>query len=511
LSTEEARRPAGLVLPASETPTGHDDTRVIHYAIPIFAALIVLAWVRTTIATASGQWGDHFEQFVWAHGLEWGYHKHPPLPTWLLAGTIATFGPSVFWPYALASLCVLGTALFTYAIARMLFGDATAALALLLIGLQHAFSARASLFNHNSVMLLTVSATAWCVLRALASKRNGLAWWICGGATAAMAVLSKYQAVVPLVGIVVGAALSGDLASRGARRGLLVAGGIATLLLAPHLAWMLDGNSSAIDYATQNGRKLSSAASLWNVAGFLAQQLRFMLASLLFFGIVTLLAGARGARVAGDLRRSRTWLLGLVGFPLCVTVLTGPLFGIELQNHWGYQALQFISLWLAWRLRPLAPVAGGGWLAAALMVHFAFLGIAATTADVSLGKKESRIDNLFPAQALADAVLWDWKNDTLCPLALIVGPTFEAGMISVYNGGTAKVLEDGNFSKSPWIKEEDLKRLGAVYVSTDPAELPREGVSVIDSLDVTSVSTVRKGRIYWAIVPPESCDSSREN
>ena len=27
---------------------------------------------------------DNIEQLTWVRSLEWGYYKHPPLPTWLL-------------------------------------------------------------------------------------------------------------------------------------------------------------------------------------------------------------------------------------------------------------------------------------------------------------------------------------------------------------------------------------------------------------------------------------------
>ncbi|MEO8921816.1 MAG: glycosyltransferase family 39 protein [Caldimonas sp.] len=501
------RERAGLV---SVAPLRIDSRAVLRFA-PLFVVLTVLAWVGTTAATSPNQWGDHLEQYVWAHGVEWGYHKHPPLPTWMLAATISLFGPSAWWTYVLAVCCFVGTALFTYGVGRRLFGEAVAALALLLLSLMHAFSSRASLFNHNSVMLLTVSATAWCVLRALATERHPFAWWGIAGMAAALAMLSKYQAVVPLAGIFVGASLAGELKTGAAKRGAAFALLVATALLVPHLLWLLSGHGAAIDYATQQGRMLSLPARALNVMSFLAQQLRFMLGPLCLLGVLSILPGSRGSGSFVAPRRGRAWLFGLVGFPLAVTVLTGPLFGIELQNHWGYQALQFATLWLAWRLRPFIPVASGSWLLAALSVHAVLLGFALTAVDLSIGKATTRMDQQYPAQVLADAVLRDWRNDTLCPLNLIVGPTFEAGMVSVYNGGIAKVLEDGDFMKSPWIQRRDLQRFGAVYVSTDPTKLPHQGVSIVDFLDVSSVSPPPGSRIYWAIAPPDRCDEARNN
>ncbi|MEO7056760.1 MAG: glycosyltransferase family 39 protein [Caldimonas sp.] len=472
---------------------------------PVLVMATIALWALAYVVTSSGQWGDHLEQFVWAHGVEWGYHKHPPLPTWMLAAAIAAFGPSIYWADALGAVCFFGTSWFTWAIARDLLGRPTAALALLMLSLGHSFTARASLFNHNSVMLLTVSGTAWCVISALKPGRHGVAWCLAGIA-AALAVLSKYQALVPLAGIVLGAWWAGELAAKRARRGLALSIAIAAILLAPHFVW-LASHVAALEYATQMGRSLNAAERTWNVCSFLAQQLRFLIGPFLLFGLLAVAPGRRPDVNTGDEHRQRAWLVGLIAFPLCVTVLTGPLFGIELQNHWGYQALQFVSVWLARRLRPIAPVAGARWIFIALAVHAVLLTLSIADAESPAGNVKSRVDGRYPAQAFADAVLADWKHDTPCPLRLVVGPSFEAGVVSVYNGGTAQVLEGGNRMKSPWVAPTALERLGAVYVAADPSTLPNKGVTTVNWMNV-GVATPQgaPSRIYWAIAPPQSCD-----
>jgi hypothetical protein len=220
-----------------------------------------------------------------------------------------------------------------------------------------------------------------------------------------------------------------------------------------------------------------------------------------------LLPGRRASSSADDPARCGAWLLGLVGFPIVATLLVPTLLGLHLQNHWGYQALQFVTLWLAWRVRMLAPLRATSWFAAALAVHAVLLAVGPAFAPV--GDAGRRIDRRFPAQELADAVLRDWRNDTLCPLALVVGPSFEAGIVSVYNGGRAKVLEDHDFRKSPWIGRNDPESLGAVYIARDPAGLPRRGVSVVDSMVVATAGDGRShSRVYWAVAPPESCSTA---
>ncbi|MEO9122919.1 MAG: hypothetical protein ABI228_07965, partial [Burkholderiaceae bacterium] len=39
---------------------------------------------------------DGMEELVWASSFEWGYYKHPPLPSWVLYGLTSLFGKPVW-------------------------------------------------------------------------------------------------------------------------------------------------------------------------------------------------------------------------------------------------------------------------------------------------------------------------------------------------------------------------------------------------------------------------------
>lgn len=478
---------------------------------PIALALAIIAsWVVVQAVVYPGQWGDNFEQFIWAHSLEWGYYKHPPLPTWLMALTIAAFGPSPWWAYLLAGLCTAGTAFFTFRIAAHLLSRHLAAVAILLWGLQQAFSARAQLYNHNTVMMLAISGTAWCVLRAVASQR--VHWWLAAGCGAAAAMLSKYQAIVPLGGIVCALLLAGDLQRPDVRRGLTWAALAAALLFSPHAAWMLRHDLTTLRYAAQEGRALDWAGRGMSMASFLAQQLRYLFPSLSLAALLWVLPGGRAQaraalKPAGRLWRTRrAWFIGLIAFPLVVTLLTCPVFGLQLQNHWGYQCLQFVSLWLAWRLRRVSRRPASVLVGVTLALQCVSLLVIAAPLPQGAQDELRRDDNAYPARRLAMAAVESWKRVTPCPLKLVVGPPFEAGMISVYAGGEQKVVEWGDFSKTPWVSPQELERDGAIFVAEDAELLPTEA-GLIESLAVHDSGTPAPGgkRVYWAIVPPIAC------
>ena len=490
-----------------------------HWALVLALALVAM-WVSVPAGVSPGQWGDNFEQYVWAHSLEWGYHKHPPLPTWLLGGLIALAGPSPHWAYALAGLCTAGTAFFTYRLAGLLLPGSLAGLAMLAWGLQQAFSMRAQVYNHNTVMMLAVSAAAWWVLQALQAR--ALRWWVLAGLAAAAAMLSKYQAIVPLCGLVLGLLLTGEMARRDVRRGLLVAAAVALLGLAPHLAWMVHHDFATLRYAGQGGHALPWGERGLSVLSFLAQQVRLLFPALLFAGLLWLLPGLRirpaiaGAAAAlpqraADLdlaegpaqqRWRRAWFVALIGFPLVITLLTCPAFGLKLQNHWGFQCLQFVSLWGAWRLRSLTRRPAVFVAVVAVAVQLVAMGWWLVAQAADKGVSGRRLDPSYPARALAAAVERDWTRMTACPLKLVVGPQFEAGMISTYLAKPPRVLEGGDHRKSPWVRADELSSHGAVYVATNPADLPEHGV-MIDSMSISG--RTGGGRIYWSVVPPAHC------
>src|SRR5205085_5041495 len=153
------------------------------------------------------------------------------------------------------------------------------------------------------------------------------------------------------------------------------------------------------------------------VVSFLAQQLRLVAPALLFAAVLLVHRGepARSAPSndgAASLARRRAAWIGLVAVPLVLTVAVAPLFGLKLQNHWGYQSLQFASLFVADRLRRRVPADIAGWIAIAVLIHGVFLAVAVQTSRQA--SADQRAEAGFPARALAAAVMRDWNASTPC-------------------------------------------------------------------------------------------------
>lgn len=434
---------------------------------------VIMLWGVWAVAFNVGQFGDNIEQFNWAQSLEWGYHKHPPLPTWILAAAIAVFGPSPHWTHLLATLCVLGTAVFTWLIGRRLLGERVASAAVVLWGLHLCFSQRVQLYNHNTLLVLCMAAAVWFALR---SRDGGMRWWLATGVAAGAAVLSKYQAIVPLAGLLLALAWAGCLGTARQRLGLALAIGMLMLVVAPHAVWVVQHDFTTLRYASD----AVESSSLWQRLGFLAyffaNQVRVVFPSLSAIGICWAIARRADlppvARAPGaGLDEFGPWSVGLIWSSVCVLILLALLGGVGLRNHWGVQTFQFLCLWLAHRWDRRSPIDLPRLIKVALLVQGVSLALYATEHRDPKGLlSKRRIDTMYPAQRIADAALAHWHARTDCPLKFVSGDPFIAGMVSLHTDRHPKVYD--TLAATPWIAPESLGRDGVLYVVDEDDVLP---------------------------------------
>ena len=477
------------------------------HAVLISAAIVVL-WALWAAYFNTAQFGDNIEQFNWAQSLELGYHKHPPLPSLVLGLVIKLFGPSVYWAYTLATLCLLGTVGFTWLIGRELIGDRLAAVAIVLWGLNLSFSQRVQLYNHNTVLVLCIAATTWFAMRA---TRGNLLWWVAIGIGAGAAMLSKYQALVPLAGLLLALALTGRLKRPAQWAGLALA--LATMLavFAPHAAWVIRNDFTTLRYAAD----AVETASLWTrlrfVVAFAANQIRLAFPLLVAIAICWVwMHRARGDRVetsdATVVPDFARWMFGLIWATLLVLAAMALVGGVSLRNHWGVQALQFLPLWIAvvWDRRIAVDLRK--LVCAALAVQaLSFTLYAVEHRDPRAVLSSRRIDTAYPARRLARTAVAHWATATNCPLHYVEGSVFDAGLVSLYSGGKIQVFDSDR--ATPWVRAEDLQRDGALFVLDEGDAVPAgvTNLMVFDLVPGNRLGLARRTLTLGVRLPARPC------
>jgi hypothetical protein len=493
---------------------------------PVLALLLVVLWVGLALAVNTAQYGDHFEQFAWAQTLEWGYHKHPPLPTWLLGAAIRLGGFEPWWPSVLAAGCIGLNLVLTWRIGCWLLGAERAGLAVLLTGLQQGFAGKAQLFNHNSVMVVCVSLVVWLSLRV--SQRDPRSprtlWcWVWIGVCAGLALLAKYQSALPLLGVLVALGLSGALRHPAQRRGVALAVLLAVLMFLPHLSWVATHGWSTLAYATQAGVELTFGERVGSLVKFLIIQVRILGPALLLFGLafhlaprvtrsVETVAADPPARDPGLPERS-VWLIGLVGVPVAGVAITALLGGLRLQDHWGIQTFQYFGLLLAAAWPASRAIDGRRILRIALVLHLIWMVAYTAPRWIDAARSDrQRLDEFFPAQQIADAVGDAWRGTTTgdCPLRYVRGPGFEAGLVSVYLAAHPASIDE-NLLHTPWIDPARLLEAGHVHVRLgqppDRDEWSGTGTVLRGQFDFEVPAQRRQSHqtLHWMIVLPEKC------
>ncbi|MEY2781021.1 MAG: hypothetical protein RL307_725 [Pseudomonadota bacterium] len=462
-------------------------------------ALAILAWAWSGAWFNPSQLNDSWEQLVWAQSFEWGYWKHPPLTTWLMASLQRYWGPSALWPYLLGGVCAVITLYGVYRLALILLPIESVNWVVLLFTLNNGFTRRAQVFNHNSVLVALMALLAWRLAVALISGRTKD--WIWVGLLAGFGLITKYQALMPIaflglmVVLVWAAPNPKPLPTAWAGRpsphaleklhpswlGLGLALGTALMCLAPHGWWLWQNEGLPMKYVEkslqgQQGGVWSEALSLYVL------QFRNWIPGLLLLGVHSLVwrwtQGPSQSRVVW----SHPWWWTLIWGP-ALALLALASFGVSLQSHWGMQALQFLVLPLAvWAAsRWGQPKLWVWWLWA--VIHIGGLVLMASEMTGTIRAEHADVRKVQARHVVVNAVD-HWQKTTPCPLIRVEAPSHLGGMMLAYfqpvtPWAMIQVSEDGDPLKSPWAEPSDLARTGVLRLSMGESPATQEDWQLI--------------------------------
>jgi len=491
-------------------------------AVVLACALI---WSLVPAVLLSAPHGDNVEQLNWSHGLQWGYLKHPPLPTWLLRAAIDVFGPSAALTYALAMACVAAALLLLWLCAREVMEPRRALIALLVSTANYYLMGRGSFLNHNTVMLPFVALSAWAVLRIV--KGGGGAMWLVLGLAQGLGLLTKYQMGLCVI------ANAAALLSAGVQRQprfwphLALAAAATLLPLVPHALWLVDHQFSTFEYAGHSLLAgLGPLQRFKSGVGFVGQQLARLAPALLVLALAAGIdavwrpsvarsaeAGARSAKanLSAVARSAKAEALAVLALtPMAGIVLLILIAGVAPQNHWGSSATLLIPLLLVSRL-PLA--ANRSVVAVAVATALCHAGAIAW--NVAVWKIDPGPHHRFAARSLAALAQRHWLQHQSGPIRLVVGPDWEAGSIALYLPGHPAVLPNADPRQAPWVDPELISRCGALVIGRTGQPLERQ-LSPSEAANATDQTVLeardwlgRESAIQAALIAPTraaACD-----
>ena len=476
------------------------DGRLIAAVLFAFA----VCWLAVLAATSLAPPVDNIEQLVWLRSLAWGYHKHPPLPTFVAWVAVHLLGTSAWTTYVLGALTTLGAMAVFWRLLRALRGARYATIGVLAALCITFYNDRLYYFNHNIVLLLLVTAGAAFCWRAWDERR--LRWWVGLGVVMGLGALTKYQ-----IAVTVASLACFWISQRGwrdpvHRRGALLATLLALALFTPHLLWLPQHDFGPIGYAMESslGAQLPAGARTLEALTWLVDELGnrafpalLLLALAVRFAPAGRVVQARADHVPAEPRThaGRALLVCWGVVPLAFMPLASLLFGVDLQLQWGTPFLLFIvpclmELWpvARWNSVPQARV----WKAF-VVLQMVLVAINLATSPVGVAALKDTHWRTFSAARLAERLAGPAREQLGGPIAVVIGSVGEAGALALQLPEAPLVLLDGRHDRSPWVPRELVAACGALelaHATEAPAGTKAVGAPFAN--------------LYWRVVPPRA-------
>lgn len=457
--------------------------------------LFAIAWLALLTCTSLSPPVDNIEQLTWVRSLEWGYYKHPPLPTWLLWVPVQWFGLTAWASYALGASMTLGALAILWRLLVNLRGAAYAGLALLSALCITYYNGRLTYYNHNVVLMFVATASAALCWQAHTTRR--LRWWIALGVVIGLGLLSKYQIVVTIASVLAFTLSQQAWRDPAHRVGLLSAALVALLMFVPHIEWLRAHGFGPIEYArnTSIGVGLGAWARIGNTLGWLVDQLlNRALPAFALLGLTALalrkqrrttpeapLPRAEGLR---DPAKALIYAWGVL--PMCFMPLVGIATGAELPAHWGTAFLLFAvpaAMELAprrfWDRADLSKV-----LCTFLVIQALVMTRDYVTSPHGIPAFATNHWRNFNSQEFGQRIADAARAQLGGPVRIVIGEKQMAETLALQLPERPLVLINGNPEISPWLDRDAVERCGAVELG--PTESLPGGVPVGPLLPETS-------------------------
>jgi 4-amino-4-deoxy-L-arabinose transferase-like glycosyltransferase len=490
-------RPAGLIRWVERRPgTAFASFLALHFAV--WTVLPALLYANLPL--------DLIEALVYGREWQLGYDKLPPLPWWLIEAAHRVFDADIAY-YATAQIAVLVAFALVFALARPLVGTVGALVAVLIVDGLHYFQYTSVKFNHDVIQLPFWALAGYAFHAALRRGRVGSWCWL--GLAMGGALWAKYFVVVLAVPYALFMLLDRQARRAFATPGPWLALGVALIVAAPHLVWLLQSDFLPFAYASHRATPARGWFDhLLHPATFFVSQVFFLLPSFLI--AAALFWPSAGKKSVAEPFDRRIVTLLAFGPALAMLTLTA-VSGRGAVAMWGYPLWLFLGLWLVMAARASLDTARLTRIVAAWAIVFAIFVLAFVGNYLVLPRLDHRYRAvLFPGDRLGATLTARFHDSTGATLRYVIGSMWDGGNLAHYSPDQPQVLIDGLPGRAPWIDLEDLRNKGAILVWTqsDPGQVPAAFAAIAPGAELGAPFDLpmRRGdgtvHVGWAVLKP---------
>ncbi len=486
------------------------------YMFWLCSGVYMLAWIVVPTFSISNVPIDTLEGYAWGHEWPLGTYKHPPLAAWVLE-VLAILTNRAAWAHFLANeLAVITTFWAVWQTGRRITDETGALVGALLLVVIPYYNIIIPEFNPNVLQLPFWALICWSFHRAV--KDNRAVDWLALGLWSAASLYTKYSSALLLASLLGLMLYHPDARKRFTSRGPWLTILTASILLLPHIVWLLKNNFIPFTYAEDRFEHLPYGPAFLVVpAMFIFWQASTLLPAIFVYGISF---GRPHAQKKGSISFDKVFLYCITFGPALLACLIAMLTGGAIRNMWATPFWNFIGLWAVFSFHPdlsLKKLRRFAYLSSFIFIIglTGFFSIEALAPYVT--HKVKRIN--FSGQRVAEQISKTWHERYHTPLLYVVGDTWIGGNIAYYAPDRPHQLTDGNFKISPWVNPEDINKYGGVIVwcgihcdQQDEAKTPAYIHTLFPQAEIQPPLTfpqqtgasVPFAMVEWAILPPQS-------
>lgn len=497
----------------------HSDPALPAWLVPVLLVGMVVLWAGLVGISHRAPDLDGMEELVWASSFEWGYYKHPPLPSWLMYPLTWLFGKPIWLPFAAAQVMTVLALWLIWRLGCEWTSPARSLIAVLALSTTAYFSMRGTIFNHNTVQLWSIAAATWLYYRAL--KFGRMTTWLGFGVVVGLAFLTKYSIAVQLAAFALFAMVQGFWREVTFWRGAALACLAFLLVITPHLLWLVSADFGPLAYFGQRTPdEISLGEWLGELGSFCRDQLGrnspMLIAWLVLLGWNRRSGNRSAPRYAQEMAPwDKSFLLWVGLAPLLLTVGISLLSGTILVTSWATTFFILYGFFLFWWLSGDVAINLRRMLWIVIVLHVLMaVGYAIARGPVAYYTgRDTR--STFPGPQLAAQMNALWQEHVPgVPLRLVAADTWLGGNIAVNISDDAEVFIDADYDMSPWLDPASALECGVLVAYYSHRSPPAAGlVRMRDNAAWRGVTQQRWSTekspmlsIEWGIVPPtERC------
>lgn len=459
----------------------------------VFFYLLCMVIVWTVLMAISHQAPDldGMEELVWAASLELGYTKHPPLPSWFMYLATEIFGRKIWLPFFMGQLFSALGLWFIWLLGKEITTPYKAFIATLLVSATAYFSLRATIYNHNTAQLWSITASIWLYYCALTKEK--LKYWIYLGLVCGLAMLTKYSALIQFAAFFLFFIRAGSWRKKSVWLGVLAALICFSIVITPHLIWLIDNNFAPLHYADSalatNGYLDSIVEIIWfslDQLGRISPMLIALAASLVWYYKKADKGPGGAANDASfntaikplpyyyDFKQfDKSFLLWVGLAPFLSTIIVSAVFATALEASWGSTFFVLTGFYALWLLRGNQAIQIRRVLIITIALHLS-MAIAYAIARGPIAQATGHTArSTFPGPEIAALGLKHWQeHQPGRPLRVVVANTWLGGNIAVNVSPKTQVYIDAEDAKSPWFKPGQALACGALIVYSKQGKGP---------------------------------------